>query len=107
MRAPYDAVMTEVEDALTNALRRRIIDGEFAPGTRLSEISLAEQLGVSRNTLREAFRVLAEQGLIEHVPASRSLGRLPHGRGRRRHLSGAALRRARRVAPRAPRCIPR
>ena len=60
--------MPDVEDTLTNALRRRIIDGEFAPGTRLSEISLAERLGVSRNTLREAFRVLAEQGLIEHVP---------------------------------------
>ncbi|MEU6138246.1 GntR family transcriptional regulator [Nocardioides sp. NPDC047086] len=60
--------MPDVEDTLTNALRRRIIDGEFAPGTRLSEISLAEKLGVSRNTLREAFRVLSEQGLVEHVP---------------------------------------
>lgn len=53
---------------LADVLRERIIDGDFAPGSRLSESALAEQLDVSRNTLREAFRVLAEQGLIEHVP---------------------------------------
>jgi DNA-binding GntR family transcriptional regulator len=53
---------------LADVLRERIIDGDFAPGSRLSESALAEQLEVSRNTLREAFRVLAEQGLIEHVP---------------------------------------
>lgn len=53
---------------LADVLRERIIDGDFAPGSRLSESALAEQLDVSRNTLREAFRVLAEQGLVEHVP---------------------------------------
>lgn len=53
---------------LADVLRQRIIDGEFAPGSRLSESALAERLQVSRNTLREAFRVLAEQGLIEHIP---------------------------------------
>ncbi|WP_203138263.1 GntR family transcriptional regulator [Microbacterium sp. JZ31] len=60
--------MPAPDDTLADALRERIILGEFAPGTRLSEASLADHLGVSRNTLREAFRVLAEQGLIEHVP---------------------------------------
>lgn len=53
---------------LADELRTRIIDGDFAPGSRLSESALSEQLQVSRNTLREAFRVLAEQGLVEHVP---------------------------------------
>lgn len=53
---------------LVDLLRERIIEGDFAPGSRLSESGLAEQMDVSRNTLREAFRVLAEQGLIEHVP---------------------------------------
>lgn len=53
---------------LVGLLRERIIEGDFAPGSRLSESGLAEQMDVSRNTLREAFRVLAEQGLIEHVP---------------------------------------
>jgi DNA-binding GntR family transcriptional regulator len=60
--------MLERDDTLADVLRRRIIAGEFAPGTRLSEASLVELLKVSRNTLREAFRVLSEQGLIEHVP---------------------------------------
>jgi len=53
---------------LADVLRQRIIDGEFAPGSRLSESTLAERLDVSRNTLREAFRVLAEQGLVQHIP---------------------------------------
>lgn len=53
---------------LADIVRERIIHGDFAPGSRLSESALAEQLDVSRNTLREAFRVLAEQGLIEHTP---------------------------------------
>ncbi|MBT2484456.1 MULTISPECIES: GntR family transcriptional regulator [unclassified Microbacterium] len=53
---------------LADVLRQRIIDGDFAPGSRLSEAALAEQFDVSRNTLREAFRVLAEQGLVEHIP---------------------------------------
>lgn len=60
--------MPAPDETLADALRERIILGEFAPGTRLSETALAELLGVSRNTLREAFRVLSEQGLIEHVP---------------------------------------
>lgn len=53
---------------LADALRTQIIEGAFAPGERLSEAALAERLDVSRNTLREAFRVLAQVGLIEHVP---------------------------------------
>lgn len=53
---------------LADVLRQQIIDGEFSPGARLSETVLAERFEVSRNTLREAFRVLEEQGLIEHIP---------------------------------------
>ncbi len=55
-------------DTLTDNLRERIVAGEFTPGSRLSESALAELLGVSRNTLRESFCVLAEQGLVEHTP---------------------------------------
>jgi DNA-binding GntR family transcriptional regulator len=56
------------QGVLADALRQSIIDGEFAPGSRLSESMLAERFAVSRNTVREAFRVLAEQGLVEHTP---------------------------------------
>lgn len=56
------------QGVLADALRQHIIDGEFAPGSRLSEAMLSERFAVSRNTVREAFRVLAEQGLVEHIP---------------------------------------
>lgn len=60
--------MTEPAPTLADTLREQIIAGGFAPGARLSEAALAAQLSVSRNTLREAFRVLAQHGLVEHVP---------------------------------------
>ncbi|WAC65881.1 GntR family transcriptional regulator [Agrococcus sp. SL85] len=56
------------DTSLAGILRRQIIAGEYAPGERLSEAALAARLDVSRNTLREAFRVLAQHGLVEHVP---------------------------------------
>jgi DNA-binding GntR family transcriptional regulator len=48
-------------------LRSSIADGAFMPGTQLSEERLSDQLGVSRNTLREAFRLLVRDRLVEHV----------------------------------------
>ena len=45
-------------------LRDRITAGELTPGTRLIEESMAEELGVSRNTLREAFRLLTYERLL-------------------------------------------
>jgi DNA-binding GntR family transcriptional regulator len=48
-------------------LRSSIADGAFMPGTQLSEERLSDQLGVSRNTLRESFRLLARDRLVEHV----------------------------------------
>ena len=66
-RLPYAGHVAQ-QGVLADVLRRQIIDGAFAPGSRLSESALAERFDVSRNTLREAFRVLAEQGLLEHVP---------------------------------------
>ncbi|WP_246776980.1 GntR family transcriptional regulator [Microvirga sp. VF16] len=47
-------------------LRDKILRGELAPGTPLREVSWAEALNVSRNTLREALRDLVAEGLIEH-----------------------------------------
>lgn len=48
-------------------LRTDIAGGAFLPGAQLSEERLSDQLGVSRNTLREAFRLLARDRLVEHV----------------------------------------
>ena len=46
-------------------LRKLILDGTYGPGTVLSQVELAEALGVSRTPLREALRMLQEEGLIE------------------------------------------
>ena len=52
-----------VDEAAT-AIRKAIIDGTFKPGDRLPEDRLATMLGVSRTPLREAFRMLEEEGLV-------------------------------------------
>lgn len=49
-------------------LRRRIILGEFPPGTQLKEEALAAELNVSRSPIRVAFRRLADDGLVEARP---------------------------------------
>lgn len=53
---------------LAGLLRGRIIEGHLRPGTQLAEQAVAEALGVSRNTLREAFRLLAHERLVVHEP---------------------------------------
>ncbi|ALN74754.1 hypothetical protein M673_18700 (plasmid) [Aureimonas sp. AU20] len=53
---------------IAEALRDRIIAGELLPGQRLSETALAGDLAVSRNTLREVFRLLTKEGLLHHEP---------------------------------------
>jgi len=49
-------------------LRSSMINGELAPGTPLKESKLTGPLGVSRNTLREAFSTLVEEGLLVRRP---------------------------------------
>jgi DNA-binding GntR family transcriptional regulator len=53
-------------ERVADVLRDRVTEGVFLPGTRLSEEALREALGVSRNTLREAFRLLSHEGLLSH-----------------------------------------
>ncbi|HET8852548.1 MAG TPA: GntR family transcriptional regulator [Ktedonobacteraceae bacterium] len=45
-------------------LRRQILDGTLPPGSVLSQVQLAQQLGVSRTPLREALRLLQEERLV-------------------------------------------
>lgn len=47
-------------------VRTRIAEGLLVPGERLSEESLSDDIGISRNTLREAFRLLNHERLLEH-----------------------------------------
>jgi DNA-binding GntR family transcriptional regulator len=53
---------------VTDKLRSMIVEGLLAPATRLNERVLCEQLHVSRTPLREAFKTLAVEGLIEILP---------------------------------------
>lgn len=49
-------------------LRDAIVSGQLAPGQRLVEAKLAEEMGVSRNPVREAIRRLEHEGLVEALP---------------------------------------
>jgi DNA-binding GntR family transcriptional regulator len=53
-----------VADQVAGILRQRILVGELRPGTALPEVLFSVALGVSRNTLREAVRILALEGLL-------------------------------------------
>ena len=54
-----------VADQVAGILRQKVLNGELRPGTSLQEIPLAESLEVSRNTMREAMRILSLEGLLK------------------------------------------
>jgi DNA-binding GntR family transcriptional regulator len=55
-------------EAVTRALRHRILNNELPADSRLVEANLAAEFGVSRGTIRDAMRSLQAEGLIEIVP---------------------------------------
>jgi DNA-binding GntR family transcriptional regulator len=57
-----------LSDAVFDTLRRAIIDGKLAPGERLRQEALAEELGVSQITVREALHRLVGDGLCIRIP---------------------------------------
>ena len=57
-----------LKDEVVNQLKQMIDDGVLIAGSRLPERRLCEQLGVSRTPLREAFRVLVSEGVLEVKP---------------------------------------
>jgi len=57
-----------LHEEATDRLRDLIVQGRLAAGTRLNERLLTAQLGVSRTPLREAFKVLATEGMVELLP---------------------------------------
>ncbi|MEM7569789.1 MAG: GntR family transcriptional regulator [Pseudomonadota bacterium] len=54
-----------IAEVLANVFRQRIMDGEYLPGTRMVETEITELYGVSRGPVREAFRKLIADGLLE------------------------------------------
>lgn len=57
---------TSTAERVADVLRTRIAEGFFPPGTRLAEDTIGSGLGVSRNTLREAFQLLTHERLLTH-----------------------------------------
>ncbi|HEX7304230.1 GntR family transcriptional regulator [Lentzea sp.] len=99
---------------VADMLRERVLDGELEPGLRLSEEAIGGALGVSRNTLREAFRLLTRDRILVHEHSRGVFVRRPTGDdvrdlyAARRVIEGGALRlwndvsEARREAVRTP-----
>jgi DNA-binding GntR family transcriptional regulator len=55
-------------DWVYHSLRRKILYSEIEPGSWLRQVDVAEQFGVSRTPVREAFRSLAQEGLVDTIP---------------------------------------
>ena len=65
MSAPRRARTLTTVDALTETLRRRILDGDLQPGTPLREEALSAEYEVARHSLRSALRTLQGDGIVE------------------------------------------
>jgi len=56
---------TFMKDEAYQTLRKWIISGDLAPGTKLRDIELSETLGISRTPIREALLMLENDGFVE------------------------------------------
>jgi phosphonate utilization transcriptional regulator len=65
---PHPTIALLQSSSLTSVVQqeieRAILQGEYAPGSKLVEAAIAEKLGVSRGPVREAFRMLEEAGMV-------------------------------------------
>ncbi len=59
-------VGTSTAQQVADGLSRMILDGELQPGQRIAESVIARELGLSRNTVREAVRLLQGSGLVRY-----------------------------------------
>lgn len=66
MKAP--AEVQNLTERIAEEIRSQLVNGALTPGQRLSEAALSESLEISRNTLREVFRMLTKEGLLVHEP---------------------------------------
>jgi DNA-binding GntR family transcriptional regulator len=66
--ASEELASASLVELAVSRLSREILSGNSDPGDRLIEEQLTRRFGISRGPLREALRLLAQQGLVEHVP---------------------------------------
>lgn len=62
------APAASLADVVACKVRQQLINGQLRAGQHLSEAALSQQLNISRNTLREVFRILIKEGLLRHAP---------------------------------------
>lgn len=60
--------LKSLTDAAYERLRRAIVEGQLAPGSRISERVLADKMGVSTTTVKRALSRLSVEGLVEIRP---------------------------------------
>lgn len=69
INAPAEPIVRRtLHDELLDRLRQMIIDGDMTPGDKVPEKELCKRFGVSRTPLREALKVLANEGLVTLTP---------------------------------------
>src|SRR4030042_122077 len=59
---------SHLSEKVASILREAIAKGELVPGERLPEKLFSEQMGVSRAPIRDAFRILELEGLVQIIP---------------------------------------
>ena len=55
-------------DEIADMVRDRILKGEYEIGEKIKETQIANELRVSRTPIREAFKLLENEGLIDYIP---------------------------------------
>lgn len=68
MDGPVHELPATLVDVAADRLRAAILSGSLGPGEKLVEEQLCADFGISRAPLREALRLLTQQGLVEHLP---------------------------------------
>ena len=61
-------VTQSLADEVAEILRNRILHGEYEMGEKLTESKIAAELKVSRTPIRDAFRQLEKEQLVEYIP---------------------------------------
>lgn len=68
MTQPRDWNGPTLTSSVVDWISRGIVSGRWSVGDRLRELQICEELGVSRAPVREAIKILGEQGLVTHQP---------------------------------------
>lgn len=66
-----------LSDVAVEHIRTQLLRGGLRPGSRLSELGISQEMGISRTPVREAINQLASNGLVEQIPGVGAFVRIP------------------------------